>query len=671
MPNVDNSVPSYSELDDCVARLGLCISKGNGASPLLSRPDITQFLKELNEEELSFDIAKRTIGKTSLSLIPTSQPPSLDLGIASRLKEQSEGSIKVSEEEMKQERRKDVENTIFVESFPDGSSNGSIQKLSPASSNSDDYITNETGTIKILKVCSSSRFYGENSEYSNNLAKMNSVTFSSPSNRFRSISSPSSSPHRSARKKYDGNSAEHLDKSPTEMKRGASFRKCTSESSSIGSSSSRPQLLFNAGPFVESPLPLGRSRSNSASSAIKKKELKGSNSFEMPSIKEDGTSHLFSIVETREALKKSRPFLFPRDKKAEKLLSMRVMNLPIDESEDEYKIEECIVRLFDPVEGIKLKKHKGLDCFTGSKMVNWLKSTLYLDSQESVQFAQTSLMNRGVFTSISSKHQSFHDKPDVYYRFKFHDQGYPILNAVKFHLEEEREPVELSKNLLRKAMKLLDDCKSLDGRFYFTTVRSSKEYIRFCLQTTHLQTVNLSGMKPEERSAFYINVYNLLSIHARFALGEPKNTLERKEIQNRKYLIAMSEFTLEDIKSCMRNLPNSKGPAGLRQPILLLYLFSGTDRSLPIRVIDPFDFTKEKVKRILGDFLYKNSLASAKGELWLPKIFKEIGPDFGTTKKEIALAVGELIDSTYLSMYASQVELQYYEHSYERIRYLA
>lgn len=42
-----------------------------------------------------------------------------------------------------------------------------------------------------------------------------------------------------------------------------------------------------------------------------------------------------------------------------------MVNIPADKSVGEDKIDDCIVKLLDPVDGIKLTKQKGVECFSG------------------------------------------------------------------------------------------------------------------------------------------------------------------------------------------------------------------------------------------------------------------------------------------------------------------
>lgn len=114
--------------------------------------------------------------------------------------------------------------------------------------------------------------------------------------------------------------------------------------------------------------------------------------------------------------------------------------------------------------------------FIGNKLVQWLKRTLYMEDPAAIQYGQTGLMNRGVFRSLSSKHQSFHNRADIYYVFKvsflrifsefsanflwdfeidawqLSDPKNMVLNNIKFHLEEVVDPLQLSQDIATRVI---------------------------------------------------------------------------------------------------------------------------------------------------------------------------------------------------------------------------
>ncbi|PRP85498.1 hypothetical protein PROFUN_06867 [Planoprotostelium fungivorum] len=397
--------------------------------------------------------------------------------------------------------------------------------------------------------------------------------------------------------------------------------------------------------------------------------------FEMPKIAADGHSEAFDIQMARKHLKKSRSVLrTSKDRKKQEMLSMRVMNLPVDKSIAEDRVDDILVRLLEDAAGFKMKpttyKGKTYESFSGEQLARWIGGNLYLDEKESIQFAQTALMNRGIFISLSGKHQSFHAKKDVFYAFKFHETIAP-LNACKFHLEDVSDPVGLSKSLVMIAIRLLTENRTIDGKVAFDTGKSSKNYYRMAVLSARLQMVNLGAMTSQELSAFFVNVYNALSIHCRFADGrEPAGKVERKSMNYRMYLISQSVWGLEDIMSSLRGV-SSRGPYKGCHPVLPCLLFDGSDRSAHIVPYSTDDFSFEGLRSIISHHLEKNMHIDSSQELvFLPKIFKTIGPDFGPQTKNMFNSLSQLLDSKYLSQYADSLGVMYYENTFDRVRYV-
>ncbi|GJX61404.1 DEP domain-containing protein [Tanacetum coccineum] len=65
-----------------------------------------------------------------------------------------------------------------------------------------------------------------------------------------------------------------------------------------------------------------------------------------------------------------------------------------------------------------------------------------------------------------------------------------------------------------------------------------------------LQRLDLNKTPKEERLAFFINLYNLMAIHAILVWGHPEGALERRKLLNDfKYVIGGSAYSLSDIQN--------------------------------------------------------------------------------------------------------------------------
>eukprot|EP01117_Protostelium_nocturnum_P007512 TRINITY_DN2689_c0_g1_i2.p1 TRINITY_DN2689_c0_g1~~TRINITY_DN2689_c0_g1_i2.p1 ORF type:complete len:638 (+),score=240.90 TRINITY_DN2689_c0_g1_i2:83-1996(+) len=404
---------------------------------------------------------------------------------------------------------------------------------------------------------------------------------------------------------------------------------------------------------------LGKSKSFEGGALRKKNKLKNSVS---------GESQNEEAEESKDEKRKSIfGTLKKKENKRQSTLVDAAEEIPLSEAD----LDELVVTLTSPDEGVKLsKKHKGVECASGSKITNWTKDTLHIDQLAALNIGQRGFLERGIIEPLSSKVNSFQDKSDVYYKFKLLDTKETVLNLGKIYKEEVKDAVVLSKSLVEKAISLLESSKNSEGKYSFGSIFGSKEYIRFELLSTGLQKVDLNSMGEVDRSTFYVNVANSLSLHSRFILGEPTNNLERKELLQRKYLIGSQELSSVDLIECVRGVPTAKGPKGIKEPMLHCLLFDGTDRSPRISAVESSQLGKEQLKWRIGDYLSKNvTINSAEGEVWLPKYFKEVHTDY-SDEKEFTTNLTEFMNSTYLKNYGTQVDVRYFDNSFNNVQYL-
>jgi uncharacterized protein YdhG (YjbR/CyaY superfamily) len=223
----------------------------------------------------------------------------------------------------------------------------------------------------------------------------------------------------------------------------------------------------------------------------------------------------FSLVQARKELKKKHKLsLFNSGKKIRKNLSFQAFELPPDREVTEDELDDIILSMIDPKEGIPIGKHKhGLlgseeNCFTGEDACKWIQKKFNIKTEEkAVQQAQTLFMNRGVFHSISKKHISFYPKDDVLYRFNVLDQLNSLqLNQSKKYINElDEKAVEISSSLSQLLVELLLKFKKNDnGEVDLDNLKNSREFYYFSLQTSKLQKVNIKeDMTNDEKIVFF------------------------------------------------------------------------------------------------------------------------------------------------------------------------
>lgn len=128
----------------------------------------------------------------------------------------------------------------------------------------------------------------------------------------------------------------------------------------------------------------------------------------------------------------------------------------------------------------------------------------------------TQLWNRGTIKPNSSKMKSFHEKtPHIYLSFWGLKSSGLLNGSKKWRQTDTHPPYHLSVALLMDLFDLITSHK-IYGKpeIDFEKIRSTKQYVDFCLRTCELQKVSLKRLSSTEKRCFVLNVYNLLLLHA-------------------------------------------------------------------------------------------------------------------------------------------------------------
>jgi hypothetical protein len=125
--------------------------------------------------------------------------------------------------------------------------------------------------------------------------------------------------------------------------------------------------------------------------------------------------------------------------------------------------------------------------------------------------------------------------------------------------DNDRTPNQLVEVLLCKLLRLVKRVVHIKNGSFATTdldaLASTKEFEIFEFDTADLQRVSLASLSKDEKTAFWINAYNLLALHAFTAEvrqhRDPFATSyfnKRAFFTTQKYLIGAFDFSLDDIE---------------------------------------------------------------------------------------------------------------------------
>jgi len=111
--------------------------------------------------------------------------------------------------------------------------------------------------------------------------------------------------------------------------------------------------------------------------------------------------------------------------------------------------------------------------------------------------------------------------------------------------------IEISKSLQSGMSRLLDRHGSDGGKTIDYKALASDDAFRNIVRLSHqLPKCDLSGLDREERMAFFINIYNVMIVHAMAVLGPPSNFAARLLFYDQvKYMIGGSIYTCNDVEN--------------------------------------------------------------------------------------------------------------------------
>ncbi len=125
-------------------------------------------------------------------------------------------------------------------------------------------------------------------------------------------------------------------------------------------------------------------------------------------------------------------------------------------------------------------------------------------------------------------------------------------------LNEGTKPVQCQYKADQLAKELKIKAKRIHSQFYdvktkglaYDQIKSSSQYNDYILLSRQLVCINLSELQsPSSKKAFWINLYNALTIHAVIAFEVKKSVLEKNNFFDMAiYYVGQNQFSLNDIE---------------------------------------------------------------------------------------------------------------------------
>ncbi|KAK1553743.1 hypothetical protein Q3G72_002939 [Acer saccharum] len=300
------------------------------------------------------------------------------------------------------------------------------------------------------------------------------------------------------------------------------------------------------------------------------------------------------------------------------------------------------------------KMRRFTNCFLGSEAVDFLSEDQYLEREEAVEFGRK-LASKLFFHHVLD--DNLFEDGDHLYRFLDDD---PIVssqchNIPRGIIDVKSKPIsEIASRLRILSYAILEAYASEDGKHIdYRSVHGSEEFARYLRIVQELQRVELQDMPREEKLAFFINLYNMMTIHAILVLGYPVGALERSKLfGDFKYVIGGCTYSLSAIQNgilrCNQRPPyNLMKPFSAKdkrlqaalpypEPLIHFALVSGNRSSPALRCYSPGNIDKELMEAgrdfLRGGEFFLDLQAKVAS---ISKIFKWFSVDFGKNEVEV------------------------------------
>lgn len=307
-----------------------------------------------------------------------------------------------------------------------------------------------------------------------------------------------------------------------------------------------------------------------------------------------------------------------------------------------YKELKQNVNIRDIKKGKSLKKN----CFYGDDLVHYLKNKYFL-CDEDVTFIIQNLMNNYVIKNQKVYKKTFVHE-DVYY-FVEDCQKDSILNlpenGVYQPMMERDDVIRRIYNTWRQIINqfaTISSKKTLKISYALLSTSALFEQLKKDLGLLHKFDPSL--LPERERKAFFINIYNIMTIHALILCGRPNSVITKTLFFKTKcYVIGNYKISLDDIEHLILRGGNeippqlfirclaTKNGDELRVPLdsrIHFTLHKATISSPILRFYNPNNLDQDIE---ISTMIYLQSNVQFQNqEVHIPRIFNTFKKDFGT-----------------------------------------
>ncbi|KAI0494705.1 hypothetical protein KFK09_024848 [Dendrobium nobile] len=300
------------------------------------------------------------------------------------------------------------------------------------------------------------------------------------------------------------------------------------------------------------------------------------------------------------------------------------------------------------------KMRRFSSCFLASEAVDFLAEDQYLERDEAVELGRKMLsqhffrhvLDDNIFEDSGHLYRFLEDDPTII------TQCY---NVSRDRIDVQPKPIiEIASSLRLLSYGIYEAYVSEDENHVdYESIYHSEEFKRYLRIIEELERVDLDCLSREEKLAFFINLYNMMVIHAILTCGFPVGPLDRRKfLGDFKYVIGGYSYSLSAIQNGVLrgnqrppyNLTKPFGPKDRRSKVALPYpeplvhfaLVSGTRSGPALRCYSPNDIDKELVEAARIFLRNGGVVLDAEAKvISVSKILRWYSVDFGKNEVEV------------------------------------
>mmetsp|Transcript_23647 Transcript_23647/g.39676 ORF Transcript_23647/g.39676 Transcript_23647/m.39676 type:complete len:501 (+) Transcript_23647:261-1763(+) len=299
-------------------------------------------------------------------------------------------------------------------------------------------------------------------------------------------------------------------------------------------------------------------------------------------------------------------------------------------------------------------------CFVGSEAVDILMSQFQLKTREEAVKAGEQLLQSGMLEHVTAEH-GFQDAP-LFYRLSLHRHT-KVLNNVRTWTDRIDDPMVTILVVKKLFSEVQGRFTNNEGLVDYAAMAEDPKYREFQEAVCEFQRADIHVMDHNTKLAFFVNLYNVIVLHAFTELGIATSSIQRsKYFEEAKYIVGGCTLSLVDIENGIlrgnRKAPYHYSkqfgndrvsvevlPLKYCEPRIHFALNCGAKSCPPIKTLST-GAVQEELRIVAMAFLEGETnclVDTASNTLHLSSIFNWYAEDFGATDVDVAKFVVQFL----------------------------